>query len=244
MTTKNNRGLIITVIILLVIIILLLTGLMVFVIASNGFENIEIPNNSISLDEKYDSSAIDRLIVNTTGGEITVKKSDNNEIRITARGGKEKNFNVSSNDGTISIEYFEQRINFLGNMRLPDIDIYLPEKVYESIEIISDIGDITLEGEINTNLKISCDVGDIKADNLYGSFDIHTDCGDIEIDSISITKNSSVDTDLGDIEIDRTNNIRIDYETSLGNCDIKNNNTESDIVLTAKTDLGDIEIND
>ncbi|MCH5320678.1 MAG: DUF4097 family beta strand repeat protein [Eubacterium sp.] len=241
--TKNNRGLIITVIILLVIIILLLTGLMVFVIASNGFENIEISNNSISLDEKYDSSEIDRLIVNTTGGEITVKKSEDNNIRITAHGGREKNFNVSSNDGAISIEYFEQRINFLGNMRLPDIDIYLPEKVFESIEITSNIGDITLEGEIDTNLKISCDVGDIKADSLYGSFDIHTDCGDIEIDNISIIKNSSADTNLGNIEIEHTNDIRIDYKTSLGECDIKNNNTESDIVLTAKTNLGDIEIN-
>lgn len=244
MTSKNNRGLIITVIILLVMIIVLLTGLMAFVIASNGLENIGISVNSLYYDEKYDSSAIDKLIVDITGGDITVKKSDDNQIRITAHGGKEKKFNVISNDDTISVEYSGQQVNFLKNIELPDIDIYLPEKAFESIEINSNMGDITLKDTIDTNLKISSDLGDIKADSLYGSFDIQNDCGDIEINNININKNSSATTDLGDIEIKHTNDIKIDYKVSLGQCDIKNNNTESDIVLTVKTDLGDIEIND
>ena len=41
-----------------------------------------------------------------------------------------------------------------------------------------------------------------------------------------------------------THEIRVEGETSRGSCDIKNNNPDSDIILTVKTDLGDIEIND
>ena len=246
MTLKNNRGLIITIIILLVMVILLLTGLMAFVISSDGSGNFVFSNNTI-FDESYDSSACDKLTVNTSGGDITIKQSDDNQIRITARGGNQNSFNVSNDDGTISIQYFvPKKINLFGknihNM-FPNIDIYVPENAIDTFEIDSNIGDITIENQLNANLKVSCDIGDIKADTLCGAFDIHTDCGDIDIKNININKNSSASTDLGDIEIEHTNNIRIDYKTSLGNCDIKNNNIESDIILKVETSLGEIEIN-
>lgn len=247
MTMRKNRGLIITIIILLVMVILLLSALMAFVIASNGTGNF-VFSNSTFFDESYDSSAYDKLIVNTSGGDITIKQSDNNQIRITARGGYQNNFNVGGDNGTISIKYSApKKISFFPTINtqnmFPDIDIYVPENAIDTFEIDSNIGEISIENQLNANLKVSCDVGDIKAETLCGSFDIHTDCGDIDIKNININKNSSATTNLGDIEIERTNNIRIDYETSLGNCDIKNNNTESNVILKVKTSLGEIEVN-
>lgn len=242
--TKNNRRLIIAVIILLVLSALLLTGLMIFVITSDGIENITISDNSISFDEAYDVSAYDCLKV-TTAGDVTLIESNNDKIQITARGGNKKYFDVSSENATISVTYYQKNtFLFTKILQLPDIYIYLPSDSLDNIEINSEMGDTEIEGELDTDLKISSDVGDIKADSLYGFLDIHTDCGDIEINNTSINKNSSVSTDLGDIKIEHTNDIRIDYETSLGDCKIKNNNIKSNIILNVKTDMGDIEIND
>lgn len=93
-------------------------------------------------------------------------------------------------------------------------------------------------------MKSIADCGDISALELCGSFDIHTNLGDIDIKKININKNSSATTNMGDINVEYTNAVNIDYSTSLGTSDIKNNNTNSDITLRVHTDLGDIEIND
>lgn len=250
--TKNNRGLIITLIILLCIAVLMLGGIMTFLILSNNGRNyidMDFENhNKIIYDESFDSSNIKKLTIRSDSGDIDIKHSTGNEIRVVARGGKAENFILENNNNTITIDNKSQkRINknpFSNALSIySDVDIYLPDDCLEKLEISSDYGDVDIENSVNSNLIIECEYGDISASGLFGTFDIHTDCGDIELNEINLTSNSSITTNLGDIEIKRTNDIRIDYDTSLGECEVKNNNSKSDIVLTAKTDLGDIEIN-
>lgn len=231
MTEKNNnKGLIITVIVLLCLIVILLLGFMGFVIfANSGAINFNFTNSKIIYDESYSADAVGSITVNSNCGDIRIKQSTGTDIRIVANGKNADNFSCTNNTGALTIESTSQGsvkvVPFLniGNIAT-DIDIYLPSDFAQPLEINSSYGDFF-------------------ADTLNGEFAIHTDCGDIDIDYVNISKSSSITGDLGDIEIGRTNNIRIDYETSLGDCDVKSNNTSSDIVLTVKTDLGDIEIN-
>lgn len=249
---KTNRGLIIAVIALLSIIVLLLAGILGFAITSGGrhfsFNRWENHNNVV-YDESYDSNNISDIIVNSDCGDITVKHSNDEKIRIVARGSKAENINVTTDSSklTLNISNTDKMTRFpfnnYGNMS-SDIDIYLPDNTPDHIEIHSNLGDVDIDTKLNTNLEINNNCGDISASELDGSFDIHTDLGDIDIKRININKNSSAATNMGDIDIEYTNAVNIDYSTSLGTSDIKNNNTNSDITLQVHTDLGDIEIND
>lgn len=249
---KTNRGLIIAVIALLSIIVLLLAGILGFAITSGGrhfsFNRWENHNNVV-YDESYDSSNISDIIVNSDCGDITVKHSNDEKIRIVARGSKAENINVTTDSSklTLNISNTDKMTRFpfnnYGNIS-SDIDIYLPDNTLDHIEIHSNLGDVDIDTQINTNLEINNNCGDISAFELSGAFDIHTDLGDIDIKRININKNSSATTNMGDIDIEYTNAVNIDYSTSLGTSDIKNNNTNSDITLQVHTDLGDIEVND
>lgn len=249
---KTNRGLIIAVIALLSIIVLLLAGILGFAITSGGrhfsFNRWENHNNVV-YDESYDSNNISDIIVNSDCGDITVKHSNDEKIRIVARGSKAENINVTTDSSklTLNISNTDKMTRFpfnnYGNIS-SDIDIYLPDNTLDHIEIHSNLGDVDIDTQINTNLEINSDCGDISALELCGAFDIHTDLGNIDIKGININKNSSATTNMGDIDIEYTNTVNIDYSTSLGTSDIKNNNTNSDITLQVHTDLGDIEIND
>lgn len=249
---KNNKGLIITVIALLSIIVLLLAGILGFAITSGGrhfsfakWEN----HNNVVYDESYDRSNISDIIVNSNCGDITVKHSNDEKIRIVARGSNAENINVTadSNKLTLNISNTNKMTRFpfnnYGNMS-SDIDIYLPDNTPERFEIHSNLGDVDIDTKLSTNLEINNNCGDISASELGGSFDIHTDLGDIDIKRININKNSSATTNMGDIDIEYTNAVNIDYSTSLGTVDIKNTNPDSDITLQVHTDLGDIEIDD
>lgn len=249
---KTNRGLIIAVIALLSIIVLLLAGILGFAITSGGrhfsFNRWENHNNVV-YDESYDSSNISDIIVNSDCGDITVKHSNDEKIRIVARGSKAENINVTTDNNklTLNISNTDKMTRFpfnnYGNMS-SDIDIYLPDNTPDHIEIHSNLGDVDIDTKLNTNLEINNNCGDISASELDGSFDIHTDLGDIDIKRININKNSSATTNMGDIDIEYTNAVNIDYSTSLGTVDIKNKNPDSDITLQVHTDLGDIEAND
>ncbi len=249
---KTNRGLIIAVIALLSIIVLLLAGILGFAITSGGrhfsFNRWENHNNVV-YDESYDSNNISDIIVNSDCGDITVKHSSDDKIRIVARGSKTENINASADNNKLKLIISNSdklnKIPFYNNMNISsDIDIYLPDNTLNHLEIHSNLGDVDIDTRINTNLEINSDCGDISALELCGSFDIHTNLGDIDIKRININKNSSATTNMGDIDIEYTNAVNIDYSTSLGTSDIKNNNTNSDITLRVHTDLGDIEIND
>lgn len=244
---KNNKGLIIALIILLVVVIFMLGGIMTFLLASHtggkdlwDFEK----NHQVIYDESFDAQSIEKLTIDSNAGDITIRNNNDNTVRITATGRYSETFSVSNESSNLFIEskISKNKIFRANTNECNDIIIYLPQNFAE-IEIKSNYGDVDIEGRLNGRLNIACDYGDIDAQALFGIFDIHTDMGDIDIELVSITESSHVSTDLGDIDIDRTDGIRIDASTSLGECNIRDNNQQSDIILTAKTSLGDIEIN-
>lgn len=253
--TRNNKGLIITVIALLCVIAVLLTSFMGYVIHTNNskfsFFDWSENNKKINIiyDESFDSAAISAINIDSECGDIDIKQSTDNTIRIVAHGTDEKLFSISNDNGTITInnKASDNKTKFVypfGNYTNIgiDVDIYMPADCIERLEINSNFGDVKMNTLSNINLKINCDMGNIKAENISGKFDLHTDMGDVEIERINITENSYATSDIGDIEIEHTNDIKINYSTSMGECDVRDNDNAS-ITLTAETSMGDIEIN-
>lgn len=252
MTKNNNKGLIITVIALLCALVLLLSGFMGYVIfTSNSHLDYFTWNRKTQViyDESFDSADISKMVITSELGDIDIKQSNDNKIRVVANGFDEKLFNLTTESDAITINsttgnHKTKIFNPFGNLSNigMDIDIYLPADCLDTLEITSDLGDVDIAALTDIDLTVNCDLGNVSAKSLSGKFDIHIDMGDIEIDRINITADSSVTSDMGDIEIEHTNDIKINYSTSMGECDVKNNNSSSNITLTAQTSMGDVEI--
>ncbi len=90
------------------------------------------------------------------------------------------------------------------------------------------------------DIKAENDLGDIHIEKVTNSLTIKEDCGDVIIDEVYLTKNSSIKNDLGKIKIGFTNEIYIDAETDLGKVKINENKRNSDITLKLENSCGDI----
>lgn len=247
--TKNSRGLIITLIVLLSIIALLMCAILVFFISGNT--NV-IPNlrNEVFYNESYNADDVADIIINSDAGDITIKNSTDGQITVIANGNNADSFTVENKNGVLNIRSVKgkaySRIRqggiFRNSFYGADIELYIPQNM-NSVTINSAFGDIDIPDRLNTSLKVESNFGDIKADYLSGSFELQCDMGDIEIETIDISKNSKATTNMGDVEIDNTNSVNIVGETSLGECSINNSNPDSPVTLTVASDLGDVKIN-
>lgn len=244
---KNNKGLLITLIVLLSLIVVLLSGILVFSISSNTQSFLPMKIKTIC-DESYSSSEISNISVDSAAGDVIVRTSKDENIRLVAEGINEDNIEAVADGDTLSISSYETNkkwnfFNFNSRNIGTDIILYIPED-FDSLDINLNFGNVEIENELNTSLTVENNMGDIDAKVLGGSFNLHTDMGDIEIKRINITNNSSATTSMGDIEIEKADGVNINAKTSMGNCDVKNNTPSSSIMLTAETSMGNVEIND
>lgn len=247
---KNNRGLLITLIILLSVIALLLSGIFTFsLISGTRSLSLFIPMKTQTIfDESYNADEIKNIAIDSSAGDITVKVSNDGKIRLTANGLSSDNFSAVADGSTLSISSKELKGKYkffpFGALKEgTDIVLYIPREI-DSVDIKSNFGNVDIEDYIVTSLTINTDMGNIEAEKLGGSFDINTNMGNIDIEKIDITSNSKAATNMGDIDIERTNEINIYAKTSMGDCDVKDNTPTASVILTAQTDMGNIDIND
>lgn len=246
--TRKTKGLIITLIVLLSLIAVSLTGIMVFVITGNinDLGTIRImPKASVYFDESYSSGDIKDIQINSDAGDITIKNSADSQVRVVANGNNQEYFNADIKDGRLTIDSKAPQ----GARRRAgrtysgaDLEIYIPNDL-NSFNISSAFGDVDILSSVKMNLQVQADFGKINADSLTGSFDIHSDFGDIEIGRADITSDSTASTSFGDVEIEKTSDVNISANTSLGECSVQNSNSQSPITLKAETDFGDVEVN-
>lgn len=112
----------------------------------------------------------------------------------------------------------------------------------EELEVKASAGDIKIDEA--KNITAINNLGDIEIKKALDYINLSVDCGNVEIDELFLTQNSSIENNLGDIEINHTNEIYIDAKTDLGSVDVKNNMPSSSVRLGIKNNCGDIEVND
>lgn len=117
-------------------------------------------------------------------------------------------------------------------------DISLDYAGYANIQ--ENCGDIEVKNV--DNITVKNDYGDINIDRVNKFVDAKDSCGNIEIKSLNLERNSRIKNDLGDILIGETNNIYIDASVSLGDIKINNNFRESFVVLDIENSCGDIKV--
>ena len=128
----------------------------------------------------------------------------------------------------------------------------------KNVNITTTSGDISLKDANNTTIKTtSGDIKTNKTDSLYikttsgdmllgdinGKLTLDTTSGDIKINSVNLTKDSSIKVTSGDVIISKTNDIYIDTHTVTGDTKVNTNNRKSDYELKINTISGDIIVN-
>lgn len=244
--TKRSRGLIIALIVLLCIIAIALAALLAVMLTGNSGLLKGIPHYSSAekyFDSTYEADGIDDIEIISEAGDITVKQSTGSQIRVVANGNNKELFGVEQTDSKLIITSKAASVNkTLMNFKGADIDVYVPQTV-SSLTIDSNFGDVDIVGSFSGVLKAESDCGNVDADFLLGSFNIHSDLGDIKIDRIDINGSSFASTDMGDVEIESTNRVNIIAKTSLGDCDVSKNAPDSSVTLNVQSSLGDVEVN-
>lgn len=264
----KNKGLIITLIILLSIIIFFLV--MFLVMSLNGkmdFKNgiFSIGSKSINIiyDKQFELEDIKDIDIKQDAGDIIIKESENDNIKVVLYGENEEDAQVELNNGKLSIDNTYRRKSFVFfnfGVTTNDIIIYMPSNYSNEIKVKNDYGkcemtdleNATVNIDCNAgnvelgkikNATLKCDYGNIEIKEILNKCDIKANCGNIKIDKISIRENSNIKADLGDVDINSTNDIYIDADVELGKTNINKNNRNAETTLKINCDCGNVTIN-
>ena len=240
---------------------------------NNNFDEINITSDASNIEVKETSGEKIRVVIYGDKDKTEVEEK-NNELRIISKHKKgswfafrnkiakievyipkdyDKNIIINNKYGDIDVEEFS-KANIEINEDCGDVDVIGGNKV----DITNKYGDIKLEKAKEANIKQSAgavkvesvddivvknNYGDIKITNVYNSINAEEDCGDVKIDNLTINKDSSIKNNLGSIKIGSTNEIYIEAKTDLGDVKVNNNYKKSDITLNLKNNCGDIKVN-
>lgn len=249
-------------------------------------------SNTLVANEEYNQD-FNEINIKTSASDIYIKESLNDKVRVVIYGDKDK-ASLNTNNNKLNISSEERTcIGFCFNISIAKIEVYLPKSYKDSIIINNNYGDIEIEEFTDATIKISEDSGNVKVKNAsllniknnygdikigkvknanliddsgdieitsvdnvdiknsYGDINItrvnnylniNEDCGVINIKQITLKKNSYIKNNYGDIKISSTNQIYIDAKTDLGDIKINNNYKSSLTTLKIDNDCGDIEV--
>lgn len=261
----KNKGLIIATIILLSIVIFFLVMFLVMCLkGENNLNSIifgmKSKTTNIVYDDEFKLEDIKNINIKQDAGDIVIKETSSDYIKVELYGKEEKDVQVDINEGNLKIDFTHKKIRFIsfGGTK-NDIIVYLPSSYSNEIKIENDYGNCEIEdlenatvdidtdaGEVELgkikNATVKCDYGNVEIKEILNQCNIKSDCGNININQISIKEDSTIISNLGNIDINNTNDIYIEANVDLGKVNINNNNRSSDITLEINSDCGNITI--
>ncbi|MDP5277096.1 DUF4097 family beta strand repeat-containing protein [Chengkuizengella axinellae] len=247
-----------------------LLGLILIVVGAIGvvvFLDDVFKTFTIYEEKTISAEQFNKIEIETTSTDVQIIPTVNDEISIIINGEASKKFedllklDVQENGDALEIKLKQKNAFHIGIMiNSVDLQVGVPQKLYESFEVEALSGDIEAERLKSEYLNLSVGSGNIEIEGLQSSeVELSTTSGDINAKDGIVTSNMIIDALSGDIEaenittnsltmevssgdIDSINNIvkSSSYETLSGNIVIYNNELKGDI--KAKTTSGDIEI--
>lgn len=271
----KNKKVTIFLIIILSLFAIAITVLMIKMINGKSrflnFNFFSSVSDRLIFDETYNID-FDKINISSSSGNIYIKESLSNEVRVVVYADKDK-LTVDTSNQNLNIDLKENNcIGFCFNVNLSKIEVYIPSYYSHLINIANDYGDIEIDSFKDATIDIDEDCGDvlvksaglIKVKNDYGNVkinsvnkaDIYSSAGDVIINSVN---DAVIKNDYGKIEIDNVSGY-LDLSNDCGNIILGNVNLNkkstivdsygnitikeiNDIYIDAKTDLGKVKIN-
>ena len=233
---------ILLIVVLSIVTLAITTGLVLVLTGKLDLSNFRIGgivSEKLVLDKEYDEY-FKTITMNSDAGDMIIKTSDNEKIRVVVYGEEDKT-EVTTINNTLNIKTSAKKCNFICfNNTITKIEVYIPEGYNGNIEVDTKYGDI--KADTVANLEADTNYGDIKINKVLEYFELNTNYGDIKIDELIITKDSSANTNYGDIKVGKTNPVNIEADTDLGDTKVNRNYPESNINLKLETNLGDVKV--
>ena len=172
------------------------------------------------------TDSFDSVSVDASAADTVFRLSDNKTCKIDCRGTKGMKFKTSVQNKTLTVKAeadpdWTVRLSSLFNH--PQITVYLPEKQYRQLAVVSAAGDVLIPGDFSfDSISINAATTDVDcAASVSGDLQIHCVTGDVTLSSLS----------AGDIDIAvTTGDIRLKDVAAKG--DVTVNTTTSDILLS------------
>ena len=245
-----------TIIILICIIVALSAGLIIMLKNDNGFMfsfSVGETYNKI-LEEEYNIKDFDDLKLDYKIGNIYIKHSDDNKVKVIAYGKETDEIKCVIEDRKLIVEDFTNKGNELNPVNKRKIEVFLPEEYANTIDTITKAGNVNIEDFENAKLNIKTNAGNVTVGNAKTAT-ITSDAGNINVSKIpdlkletdagninvkEITKKCNITTDAGNIHISKL----FVTETSTIDADMGNINIEetNDAYIEAKNSLGNVNV--
>lgn len=182
-----------------------------------------------------DAQSIDEIHVSTDGQNVELQPTSEEKIKIESD--KLKDIKIEEKENMIMIDAGESSAGI--TLKTATIRIYIPERVYDKIEVKtvsgdvkaenieakmmqlwSDSGDMTVEDYKGEKIESTSKSGRIKLKEVDGDFEVYNDTGDVHVSMIKgINGESKVETQSGSVTISfakEPRDIAIDFRTEAG----------------------------
>src|SRR5574344_1931252 len=249
-------------------------------------------SREVLYDETYEKD-FTKLEISANYSNVRIKHSNNDEFKLVIYS-DDKDFDIEETDNILSIKQDEKKcFGFCFYKTTSVVELYVPEDYAHSLVITNKYGDVEIEELINADIDtnsdcgdvsikaannltvksdygdvkigtvktadikqsagdveieevedvtIDSDLGDVEIDTITKHVNIKSDCGTVKIENLDLTKNSKIVNNVGDIRINSTGKIYFDAKTDLGDIDIENNYPKSDVTIKLENDCDDIKI--
>lgn len=269
MKNKSNKGLLIFLVVFLSIIALALTALMVLGISRKDgmfggvhFGSSRISSNLVA-EETINAENIENIKVRIKAGKlkITSEKVDEDAKIVAKIYAKEKDWvNFAQEGDEISIEDRSEDCHFFCfNWDGVNVELFVPKNYAGDFDIDTSYGDIEIGDFELATMKLDSSAGDIELGsaknvsaelsagnfelgNCYGRVRIDNSMGNVEIEHLDITEDSSIELSMGNVEIKNVGDVRVNAKTDMGNSSVDGGNSKADVVLRIDNSMGDITV--
>lgn len=209
---------------------------------------------SVSEEEVFDASDIKQIDVEADVVDIKLEKSSDADIHVLLDGNvsekRKKNidFRVEESDGKLKIDLEGEKVITISFLPLQDwgsikLTILIPEKQFDSLDLVNNVGGITVNyGDFNT-VNVESDVGDVKLQEIIsktatvtsnvgdtsirqaqGAWDIKSDVGEVALHLKEWEQDITIVSDIGDIEVHlakKTSDYTLDLDSDVGDVEVE-----------------------
>lgn len=233
-----------TIIALIVAALLIIAGGMILVLglsfAGDNTQKSELIRQEIIIQERFDNVAID-----TEDCDVKFAMfSGRDDCMVEVHSYENVKHTAVAEDGTLKIKMIDKRnwtdhISF-GRTESMEMTVYLPAVEYESLQIRTDTGDITLAQEpFFREVMLRSDTGDISCVGVDGDvLDCMTSTGDISVQN-SVPNMLNLQSNTGDFAVSVVAGDEIHMKTNTGEVDAENVKVQ---MFTCNTETGDVEL--
>lgn len=202
--------------------------------------------------------SISAVKASISNGSIKIVKGDKNNVEV--KNATAENLKITSDNNTLRIignanQTLHLGISWFNNLYNGDITITLVDKLYDSIQLENNFGDIEVNDLKTKSIYADLNLGQISLNNTYSeNTKIDQDYGDIMMSGTFLNK-SEIDNNLGETSISiigKESDYKYDLECNIGNILINNQNIGNDTnnilgitnnLIEIDNSFGDIKLN-